>query len=142
MSENLFVRLSKYRPTAGKSAIENFFTELVGHLLAREDVARRAFLAFLPSNLADGLRDAKVTTQYSTESRNIDLAQLRPDLAALSIQWSPTRVLRFSESGHTERNTYPFRIEGVKAAARKQEVGIPEKIMVGRSNVGAEEGTR
>ena len=51
-------------------------------------------------------------------------------MAALSIQWSPTRVSRFSESGHTERNTHPFRIEGVKAAARKQEVRIPEKIRV------------
>src|SRR5271157_4958023 len=49
---------------------------------------------------------------------------------ALSIHWSPTRVSRFSESGHTERNAHPFRIEGVKAAARKQEVRIPEKIRV------------
>ena len=54
----------------------------------------------------------------------------------------PTRVLRLSKSGHIERNTHPFRIEGVRAAARKQEVGIPEKIRVGRSNVGAEEGAR
>jgi hypothetical protein len=51
-------------------------------------------------------------------------------MAALSIQWSPKRVSRFSESGHTERNTHPFRIQGVKAVARKQEVRIPEKIRV------------
>jgi hypothetical protein len=51
-------------------------------------------------------------------------------MAALSIQWSPTRVSRFSESGHTERNRHPFRIEGVKAFARKQEVRIPKKIRV------------
>jgi len=63
-------------------------------------------------------------------------------IAALSIKWSPTRVLRFSESGHTERNTHPFRIEGVRAAARKQEVRILEKIRVGRSNVGTAEGIR
>jgi len=50
--------------------------------------------------------------------------------------------LKVSKSGHIERNTHPFRIEGGKAAARKQEVGIPEKIRVGRSNVGAEEGPR
>ena len=63
-------------------------------------------------------------------------------IAALSIKWSPTRVLRFSKSGHIERNTHPFRIEGVRADARKQEVGILEKIMVGCSNVGAKEGVR
>jgi len=80
MSNDLFVRLSKYSPRAGKSAIENFFTELVGHLLAGEGAARQEFLGFLPPDLADGLRDAQVTTQYSTESRNTDLAQLRPDL--------------------------------------------------------------
>lgn len=84
MSNDLFVRLSKYAPRAGKSAIENFFTELVGHLLAQEDAARQEFLWFLPSNLADSLRDAQVTTQYSTESRNIDLAHLRPDLVLRS----------------------------------------------------------
>jgi hypothetical protein len=84
MPNDLFVRLSKYAPRAGKSAIENFFTELVGHLLAQEDAALQEFLGFLPSNLADGLRDAKVTTQYSTESRNIELARLRPDLVLRS----------------------------------------------------------
>ena len=46
MSNDLFVRLSKYAPRAGKSAIENFFTELVGHLLAQEDAARQEFLGF------------------------------------------------------------------------------------------------
>ena len=52
-------------------------------------------------------------------------------IAALSIQWSPTLVLRFSKPGHIERNTHPFRIEGFRADARKQEVGILEKIRVG-----------
>ena len=43
----------------------------------------------------------------------------------------PTRVLRLSKSGHIERNTHLFRIEGFRADARKQEVGILEKIRVG-----------
>ena len=41
MANDLFVRLSKYRPTEEMTPLENFFTELVGHFLELEAAARQ-----------------------------------------------------------------------------------------------------
>lgn len=41
---DLFVRLARRAPTAEKTSIENFFTELIGYVLEHEEAACEDFL--------------------------------------------------------------------------------------------------
>jgi hypothetical protein len=85
MPNDLFVRLASYAPREGKTFIENFFTELVGHLLAHEDAARQEFLEVaLGREEARNFQAPEVKTQVTLESRNAGLEHRRPDLELVS----------------------------------------------------------
>jgi hypothetical protein len=63
MSENLFVRLSKSYTNAGIGRTEDFFTELIADLLARDSEARKDFLDAAPGDEAKSFHDSKVDRQ-------------------------------------------------------------------------------
>ena len=80
MSHDLFVRLSKYRPTERITPLENFFTELVRYFLAQEPAACREFLEVVLGNEAENFRLQKVESQELTKSKNTNLTGLFLDL--------------------------------------------------------------
>jgi hypothetical protein len=84
MSNDLFVRLSKYPPTKEMTPLENFFTELVGYLLDAESAACQDFLQVVLGNQAKDFRAQRVMTQQPTQSKSPNLTGLYPDLVLRS----------------------------------------------------------
>jgi hypothetical protein len=79
---DLFVRLAKYRPTHARESFENFFTELVGHLLEEEPSVGQDFAECLLRGSARNprIQSVKVTTQVPTQSHQARLSGLFLDL--------------------------------------------------------------
>lgn len=74
VSNDLFVRLSKYRPTESRSSLENFFTELVAYIIRGEPDARLEFIeAILGSNGRHEFAKCIVDTQWSHKDMIFDL---------------------------------------------------------------------
>jgi hypothetical protein len=69
---DLFVRLSKYKPSEDRIAFENFLTELIGYVIREEPTARREFLALMSEELLTS-EDWSIETQQSISGFFIDL---------------------------------------------------------------------
>lgn len=82
MSNDLFVRLERYGSTRERRQTENFFTELVAHLLREEPIARNEFVGLVAGDWAKYFCDGetRVQTQCMTESPSIRLSGLLLDL--------------------------------------------------------------
>ncbi len=84
MVNDLFVRMSKYPPTAAITPLENFFTELIAYFMERETAACQDFLQMLLGNGAGDFLVHKVATQELTKSENVNLSGLVLDLVLRS----------------------------------------------------------
>ena len=84
MPNDLFGRLARHAPTPEKTSFENFFTELIGHVLKREEAARDDFLDGILGKRAKDFRVREVRTQVMTESADANLRGLYLDLVLSS----------------------------------------------------------
>jgi hypothetical protein len=69
---DLFVRLSKYKPSEDRISLENFLTELVAYVIREEPAALREFLALISEDLPAS-EAWKIETQQSVSGFFIDL---------------------------------------------------------------------
>jgi hypothetical protein len=69
---DLFVRLSKYKPSEDRIALENFLTELIAYVIREEPTALREFLGLMSEELS-ATEDWIIETQQSISGFFIDL---------------------------------------------------------------------
>jgi hypothetical protein len=89
---DLFVRLATYQPSKTRSPTENFFTELVAHLLQQEPLVLNEFASTILQCAPPDDGFGEVYTQVVTRSRTAKLSGLFLDMVIGSRE-QPTLII-------------------------------------------------